>query len=223
MLDVLIAGAGPAGSVAATLLARAGARVLIVDRETFPRDKLCGDTLNPGVVKLLQSIDLWGGPLATAPAARRHGADRPDRTRGRAVRRRARRPRDHAPRARRVAARPGDRRGRAIRSGRDRARSARRPLACGDRRARPRAGATRATLADDARARGHDARGRRPPLGPRARARLEPRIRSGRAAGRSACTRRASTASPTSARCTFGRPPIWALRRSVGDSRTCAR
>ncbi|HKW01585.1 MAG TPA: NAD(P)/FAD-dependent oxidoreductase [Vicinamibacterales bacterium] len=67
MLDVIIAGAGPAGSVAATLLARAGARVLIVDRETFPRDKLCGDTLNPGVVKLLQSIDLWGGPLASAP------------------------------------------------------------------------------------------------------------------------------------------------------------
>jgi flavin-dependent dehydrogenase len=66
MLDVIIAGAGPAGSVAATLLARAGARVLIVDRETFPRDKLCGDTLNPGVVKLLQSIDVWGGPLATA-------------------------------------------------------------------------------------------------------------------------------------------------------------
>src|SRR5262245_52167660 len=67
MLDCLIAGAGPAGSVAATLLARTGARVLIVDRETFPRDKLCGDTINPGVVKLLQSLDLWGGPLATAP------------------------------------------------------------------------------------------------------------------------------------------------------------
>jgi flavin-dependent dehydrogenase len=67
MLDVLIAGAGPAGSVAATLLARAGARVLIVDRETFPRDKLCGDTLNPGLVGLLKSIDLWGGPLDRAP------------------------------------------------------------------------------------------------------------------------------------------------------------
>ena len=68
MLDVLIAGAGPAGSVAATLLARTGARVLIVDRETFPRDKLCGDTINPGLVALLKSIDLWGGPLERAPA-----------------------------------------------------------------------------------------------------------------------------------------------------------
>jgi menaquinone-9 beta-reductase len=67
VLDVLIAGAGPAGSVAAALLARTGARVLIVDRESFPRDKLCGDTLNPGLVALLKSIDLWGGPLERAP------------------------------------------------------------------------------------------------------------------------------------------------------------
>jgi flavin-dependent dehydrogenase len=68
MLDCVIAGAGPAGSVAGFLLARAGARVLIVDRETFPRDKLCGDTLNPGAVALLQSLGLWGGPLEHAPA-----------------------------------------------------------------------------------------------------------------------------------------------------------
>jgi flavin-dependent dehydrogenase len=66
MLDVLIAGAGPAGSLAGTILARAGLRVLIVDRETFPRDKLCGDTLNPGAVRLLESLNLRGGPLTTA-------------------------------------------------------------------------------------------------------------------------------------------------------------
>jgi flavin-dependent dehydrogenase len=66
MLDVLIAGGGPAGSVAAIVLARAGARVLIVDRETFPRDKLCGDTLNPGAIRLLASLGLSGGPLETA-------------------------------------------------------------------------------------------------------------------------------------------------------------
>src|SRR5690349_6877609 len=66
MVDVLIAGAGPAGSIAALLLARTGARVLIVDRETFPRDKLCGDTLNPGAVRLLASLGLSGGPLASA-------------------------------------------------------------------------------------------------------------------------------------------------------------
>ena len=71
MVDVLIAGAGPAGSIAALVLARSGARVLIVDRATFPRDKLCGDTLNPGAVRLLTSIGLEGGPLA--PALRLRG------------------------------------------------------------------------------------------------------------------------------------------------------
>jgi flavin-dependent dehydrogenase len=66
MLDVLIAGAGPAGSIAGLVLARAGARVVIVDRDAFPRAKLCGDTLNPGAVGLLESLGLRGGPLATA-------------------------------------------------------------------------------------------------------------------------------------------------------------
>ncbi len=54
--DVLIVGAGPAGAVAGTILARAGARVCIVDRATFPRDKLCGDTVNPGTVARLQRL-----------------------------------------------------------------------------------------------------------------------------------------------------------------------
>lgn len=56
--DVVISGAGPAGSFAALQLARAGARVLIVDRAAFPRDKLCGDTLNPGAMALLRSHGL---------------------------------------------------------------------------------------------------------------------------------------------------------------------
>ncbi len=58
MVDVLIAGAGPAGSLAAIHLARAGARVLMVDRATFPRDKLCGDTLNPGAMRVLERVGL---------------------------------------------------------------------------------------------------------------------------------------------------------------------
>ena len=58
MDDVLIVGAGPAGSVAATVLARAGARVRLVDRASFPRDKLCGDTLNAGTLAILSRLRL---------------------------------------------------------------------------------------------------------------------------------------------------------------------
>lgn len=56
--DVVIAGAGPAGSLAALVLARAGARVCLVDRAAFPRDKLCGDTMNPGAVGILERFGL---------------------------------------------------------------------------------------------------------------------------------------------------------------------
>src|SRR6185295_7697688 len=56
--DVVIVGAGPAGAVAAFVLARAGARVRLVDRATFPRDKLCGDTVNPGTLARLSSLGL---------------------------------------------------------------------------------------------------------------------------------------------------------------------
>jgi menaquinone-9 beta-reductase len=51
--DVLVVGAGPAGSLAALQLAQAGVRVRLLDRATFPRDKLCGDTLNPGSLAIL--------------------------------------------------------------------------------------------------------------------------------------------------------------------------
>ncbi|NIO12212.1 MAG: NAD(P)-binding protein [Deltaproteobacteria bacterium] len=45
--DIGIVGAGPAGSSAAILLARKGYSVVLVDKSKFPRDKLCGDFLNP--------------------------------------------------------------------------------------------------------------------------------------------------------------------------------
>ena len=56
--DALIVGAGPAGSVAGAILARAGVRVGILDRAAFPRDKLCGDTINPGALAILRRLGL---------------------------------------------------------------------------------------------------------------------------------------------------------------------
>jgi len=55
---VLVVGAGPAGSIAALVLARAGVRVGVVDRSAFPRDKLCGDTLNPGALSILDRLGI---------------------------------------------------------------------------------------------------------------------------------------------------------------------
>lgn len=54
----MIAGAGPAGAIAALILARAGVRVTLVDRASFPRDKLCGDTINPGARTVLRRLGL---------------------------------------------------------------------------------------------------------------------------------------------------------------------
>jgi flavin-dependent dehydrogenase len=51
--DVIVSGAGPAGALCATILARAGVRVALFDRSRFPRSKLCGDTLNPGALRVL--------------------------------------------------------------------------------------------------------------------------------------------------------------------------
>lgn len=51
--DVTVVGAGPAGALAALVLARRGLRVRLVDRARFPRPKLCGDTLNPGALASL--------------------------------------------------------------------------------------------------------------------------------------------------------------------------
>src|SRR4029077_15685687 len=54
--DAVVVGAGPAGSVAALVLARGGARVALVDKASFPRDKACGDLVGPRGVQVLAEL-----------------------------------------------------------------------------------------------------------------------------------------------------------------------
>ena len=56
--DVLVVGAGPAGSATAAWAARAGLDVLLVDAEEFPRDKPCGDGLTPRAIAELDQLGL---------------------------------------------------------------------------------------------------------------------------------------------------------------------
>jgi geranylgeranyl reductase family protein len=51
--DVIVVGAGPAGSATASYLARAGLDVLLLEKATFPREKVCGDGLTPRAVRAL--------------------------------------------------------------------------------------------------------------------------------------------------------------------------
>lgn len=76
--DVVIVGAGPAGASAAlaALQQRPGSRVLLLDRDEFPRDKSCGDAVAPHTIDLLADLGVgdvlddrppvWGLSLATA-------------------------------------------------------------------------------------------------------------------------------------------------------------
>jgi geranylgeranyl reductase family protein len=54
--DVAVIGAGPAGSAAGLVLARAGARVALVDKAAFPRDKACGDLIGPRGLQVLDDL-----------------------------------------------------------------------------------------------------------------------------------------------------------------------
>jgi geranylgeranyl reductase family protein len=61
--DVLVVGAGPAGTAAATTLARAGRDVTVVDKATFPRDKCCGDGLTTLALRRLEHLGLDPGAV----------------------------------------------------------------------------------------------------------------------------------------------------------------
>ncbi|MFC1484436.1 NAD(P)/FAD-dependent oxidoreductase [Candidatus Neomarinimicrobiota bacterium] len=56
--DLIIVGGGPAGATAALYAERAGLRTLLVDKATFPRDKICGDGLSGKSVTILQDLNL---------------------------------------------------------------------------------------------------------------------------------------------------------------------
>jgi geranylgeranyl reductase family protein len=64
--DVAVVGAGPAGSIAALVLARAGLDVVLIDRAAFPRDKTCGDGLMPDALAALHALDVAERALAGA-------------------------------------------------------------------------------------------------------------------------------------------------------------
>ncbi len=66
--DVAIVGAGPAGSATATLLARRGMRVAVMDRARFPRPKPCAEYLSPESSRVLARLGILESLLGTQPA-----------------------------------------------------------------------------------------------------------------------------------------------------------
>ena len=58
MHEVVVVGAGPAGSVAAAVLAKRGCQVLLLDKAEFPRDKVCGDGIGWNSIRLLSDLGL---------------------------------------------------------------------------------------------------------------------------------------------------------------------
>src|SRR5688572_33046909 len=96
-LHAIVVGAGPAGSIAALILARAGVNVDLLDRASFPRPKLCGDTVNPGTLAMLDALGVGAavraasrpitGMLVTGPGGAAIAADYPGGLCGAAIER----------------------------------------------------------------------------------------------------------------------------------------
>lgn len=69
MYDVAIVGGGPAGASCAAFCAAAGLRVVVLEREQFPREKVCGDCINPACWGVLERLG-----VSDAVRALPHGA-----------------------------------------------------------------------------------------------------------------------------------------------------
>jgi flavin-dependent dehydrogenase len=66
--DVAVIGGGPAGSTAAAFAAKAGLKTLLIDRAVFPREKVCGDCLNPGCWEVFNQLGV-AAEIAALPSA----------------------------------------------------------------------------------------------------------------------------------------------------------
>ncbi len=56
--DAIVVGAGPGGCTAATLMAKSGLKVVLIEKERFPRDKICGDAISGKSVGVLKKLGL---------------------------------------------------------------------------------------------------------------------------------------------------------------------
>jgi geranylgeranyl reductase family protein len=66
VVDVAIVGGGPAGSICAAFCAAAGLRTMIIEREKFPREKVCGDCINPACWPVLHRLGVFE-PIRALP------------------------------------------------------------------------------------------------------------------------------------------------------------
>ena len=74
MPDAAIIGGGPAGSVAALLLGRAGWRVTLIEQQSFPRDKVCGECLSALGISVLRRLGLDDTIQSCSPALLTHAS-----------------------------------------------------------------------------------------------------------------------------------------------------
>ncbi len=74
--DAVVVGGGPGGATAAYWLAKAGRRVLVIDKAKFPREKVCGDGLTPRAVRCLEQMEVKteGPEWARADGLRIYGS-----------------------------------------------------------------------------------------------------------------------------------------------------